>query len=936
MSTSASNAPAPRNLPKKESELFRSVVKFYEIKQYKKGIKAADTILSKLPNHGETQSMRALLLHMLGQKDEAYSYIKLGLRNDIKSHVCWHAYGLMHRSDQNYKEAVKSFLNALRIEPENQPILRDLSWLQAQIRDLDGFVETRRKLLRLKPNIRQTWVTYAVANFAAHYYDTGFEVVQKYNETVSDKEDEYAESELLLFQNMCLEKQGLFERSIAHLESHKDAIVDKLALRVKMAELLAKQGKFPEAKYRWSQLVSEQPDNYRFLCGLQTAHLQLDPETAEEMFNLKRLELPSTTIDLKPEEMASLLELHKNPKFKSRAAQKIILSLAQQGEFKIELDKFLRKHLRDGFPSLYADICALIRKPDAFKPSRKVCVVDPLEFRTHPITVITLEMINEYIRNLRTNGTFDQSPDEYAEVEVPTALLWSLFLRTHLLELSGLLSEALIAIDEAIEHTPTALDMQQKKARVLKKAGDFAAAAEVMERCRVLDLQDRYLNNKSTKYLMRADKVGKAMDTIAMFTKHDGDPQYSLYELQCNWYELELAESFLRQKSWGMALKKFYAIEHHFLAYYEDQFDFHGYCVRKTTLRAYMDMLKMEDTVFAHKFYQRAARGVISIFLKLLDNPSLTSEKDAEDVDMSSLSPEERKKEKNRLRKLKKKEVEAEEAKKRAADEEAAREKKSGSEKNANKPFVMPKDEDPNGEKLLEKCNLEECARWSMQIQKLEGCEVETHVLIADVMIRRNKFSRALRSIVVGLRQVPRHAGLTYMLCKIAKKFLDIESDVSTVPSMVSQIIRARLATFLGASLDVNTFVETFVTESTSLSVLHRVAAARCLLLLRSPTANDSPSDNALVTRAVALLTDHGLWEGKGVLVKTVSEAYKFILHEAGREAEADAFKAQCLERFPYINQFGAGLTLPSNEDETSTSFVGVEGGGSGGSDNSA
>jgi len=113
--------------------------------------------------------------------------------------------------------------------------------------------------------------------------------------------------------------------------------------------------------------------------------------------------------------------------------------------------------------------------------------------------------------------------------------LWSLFLRAHIFEISGRLSEALADIDEAIAHTPTALDMLTKKARILKKCGDLVAASEVLERCRALDLQDRYLNNKSTKYLLRADNVPKAMDTIAMFTKHEGDPQYTLFELQCNW-----------------------------------------------------------------------------------------------------------------------------------------------------------------------------------------------------------------------------------------------------------------------------------------------------------------------------------------------------------------------------------------------------------------
>lgn len=38
--------------------MFRQLVKFYESKQYKKAIKAADAILKKFPEHGETLAMK--------------------------------------------------------------------------------------------------------------------------------------------------------------------------------------------------------------------------------------------------------------------------------------------------------------------------------------------------------------------------------------------------------------------------------------------------------------------------------------------------------------------------------------------------------------------------------------------------------------------------------------------------------------------------------------------------------------------------------------------------------------------------------------------------------------------------------------------------------------------------------------------------------------
>ena len=54
-----------RPLPKKEADLFKHVVKFYESKQYKLGIKSADAILKRFPNHGETLCMKGLIVNAM-------------------------------------------------------------------------------------------------------------------------------------------------------------------------------------------------------------------------------------------------------------------------------------------------------------------------------------------------------------------------------------------------------------------------------------------------------------------------------------------------------------------------------------------------------------------------------------------------------------------------------------------------------------------------------------------------------------------------------------------------------------------------------------------------------------------------------------------------------------------------------------------------------
>ena len=59
----------------------------------------------------------------------------------------------------------------------------------------------------------------------------------------------------------------------------------------------------------------------------------------------------------------------------------------------------------------------------------------------------------------------------------------------------------------------------------------------------------------------------------------------------------------------------------HFVEITDDQFDFHTYCMRKMTLRSYVDLLKLEDVLRMHPFYYKAARTAIHIYLGLHDNP---------------------------------------------------------------------------------------------------------------------------------------------------------------------------------------------------------------------------------------------------------------------------------------------------------------------------
>lgn len=43
--------------------------------------------------------MKGLCYNFMDRKEEAVELVKLGLRYDMRSHVCWHVFGLLHRAN---------------------------------------------------------------------------------------------------------------------------------------------------------------------------------------------------------------------------------------------------------------------------------------------------------------------------------------------------------------------------------------------------------------------------------------------------------------------------------------------------------------------------------------------------------------------------------------------------------------------------------------------------------------------------------------------------------------------------------------------------------------------------------------------------------------------------------------------------------------------
>lgn len=208
--------------------------------------------------------------------------------------------------------------------------------------------------------------------------------------------------------------------------------------------------------------------------------------------------------------------------------------------------------------------------------------------------------------------------------------------------------------------------------------------------------------------------------------------------MQCIWFLTESAESYLRQHQVGLALKRYQTLWKIFDDWTEDQFDFHSFSLRKGQIRAYIDMLKWEDTLRAHPFFMRAALGAIKTYLYLADNPTSSGEPNLE-----NMTDVERKK---FVKKQKKEEQKAKEA--AAAAAAKAKEEKNKNAQTGDE-TVKKEDTDPLGVELAKtKTPLEDAKRWLGPLLEFSGDKVEAQLAAFEVERRRGKWLQALKAVL--------------------------------------------------------------------------------------------------------------------------------------------------------------------------------------------
>ncbi|KAF8982870.1 N-alpha-acetyltransferase 16, NatA auxiliary subunit [Entomortierella lignicola] len=778
-----------RELPPKEANLFKQILKCYEDKQYKKGLKGAEQILKKFPEHGETLALKGLFLNHLDKKEEAYEYVKKGIRFDLKSHICWHVFGLLHRSDKNYEEALKCYAQALRIEKENLQILRDYSLLQIHTRNYEAFADTRFTLLELRPQNRQFWIGLAVGYHMMGNPDLAVKVLSAYEDTLKDEipaKPDYEHSEMLFYHNSLLQETGDIQAALDHLETIESHVCDKKAIKEKRAEYLLALGRNEEAQAAYSILLDHNSDNFAYFDGLRRS-LGLDSD------------------NLSADDQVKVLDLFKSLQQKyprSNAVKRLPLRYATGDAFVKTADEYLRNMLRKGVPSLFVNIKTLYADKEKEQAIEKLAL--------------------GYLTALEKSKSFDNSG---STDEPPTALLWTLYFLAQHFDFQRKSDEALGYINRAIEHTPTLVELYMTKGRILKHAGDFNGAVEAVNAARELDLQDRFINSKCTKYMLRAEKMEDAEKTVVLFARADlADPLNDLVEMQAMWFSLECGESHLRQGQIGRALKRFHQVGKHFDDFTEDQFDFHMYCLRKMTLRAYVSLLKLEDQLRSHPYYVRAVESAVKCYVSLFDKPE-----GVESEAMQGMTEAEKKKFRNKQRKAElKAQKEAEEKKAQAALEIT---KKGGKVDEDPDGLKYTKTEDPIGEAL----------KLLKPLQELATGRIETHLMGFELYIRKNKLLLALKALLKSHQIDANNAVLHEQLVRFA---LAVRKAGASIKPPVQAVIDKHWVTlYQGKGDNLASFTASFVEKNKDIgSVTHLISGAISTVLI-DPSAKSKAED---------------------------------------------------------------------------------------------
>lgn len=557
-----------KSLPTKEAALIKQVLKLIDQKKFTKALKKVEKVLISCPDDGDSLSLKGSILNSLSKKEEALQSAKQGVMKNLKSSLSWHILSQVYYTEKNYPEAYKAEQKAFSLSTSNNSIMRSLSLLQLHMRDYVAFKESRRQILLNNFTALINWISFVVAEYLCGSPEKTEEILNSFLKTMEKHMSNQELSETLLFKARILEELKRFDDMLELLNTRKSVIKDTPTWHEYAARAAIGSKKYEEAVQILKDLLLINTEN---------------PTYFEWFFEAKQCKS-----DTDKRQVLSELQLEFP---KSVCLPRYELNLLHENIIE-KLSPYLVQKVRKGIPSTFNDIKSLLSE--------------------EPRGSLILNFVIDSIQSLKTQEAFLLGQTPEGQKEQPQSLMWLLYLHSQILDHFKRYDEALVTIEEAIQHTCTVPDLYLFRGRIQKHMNEIESASISVEEARCLDFADRYLNNKSARYMLRAGHISQAEEIMAVFSKEKAN-ELNVHDMQSMWYELELADAYLKANELEKAANEYRWIEKHLIEMFEDQYDFHFYCYRKMNLNSYVEFMHFIDGLIKHKNFLRAGLGLLRI-----------------------------------------------------------------------------------------------------------------------------------------------------------------------------------------------------------------------------------------------------------------------------------------------------------------------------------
>ena len=578
---------------------FQMALKEFDAKRYEKVEKLCDRMISKNQKDDQALALKGLNYYFLQKPELGEQILKQALKANFKSPVAWHFYAIFHKEKGNYSQAMKSYNKALNFAPTNFNIIRDLSYMQLYLRQLDSFVQTCKLGVENKPGMLINWVTLAFSYSLVKDYKSALAAlnsVEKLGKETLKKNDIH---ELKLFNAMIQSKDKKYEEAMNYLIHFKPELIDKPMVYDMIVQNAIKAKKYNIGLDYCTKALNLNPDNinlilYYFIMKINQNDFQ--PKTYNDLLNIQE-----NYKYLK--DMTEVLSELKINYPKSKIIKNLELSFSQNEEFEKKFENYFITQLEITIPSIFINIQFIYK------------------LQPHKIKIIQ-KILDKYNANIKSSSKINDNLD------LPIHVAWVYFYEAqHYLFLSEL-EEAINYINVAIDITPSVIEFYMVAAKIFKHSYMIDNYILAYDKARMLDVGDRYLNAKTAKIYLRSGDIEKNSELMKEFVS-DPLTEENIKFTETLWYLNECGGAFLIKKNIIRSHYCFRNVINVFLAIIKDQVDFYNFCLRRNMLKDLYHTIVFLNGITKNKYVIQALIkiDIIYNYLKANENNKELEEK---------------------------------------------------------------------------------------------------------------------------------------------------------------------------------------------------------------------------------------------------------------------------------------------------------------------